>query len=123
MNKLVKTSLSFVRVAQTLKTFKNSLNIFQQTRPAILNSLNHRQISVNIPKFTSNPSELTEQVPPARLAITITCKVCEERVSRTFHKQSYEKGVVIIKCPKCNNHHIIADNLGWFNDLKGKKCV
>jgi hypothetical protein len=58
-----------------------------------------------------------------RLGIAFTCNVCDERVTRTFLKQSYEKGVVIIKCPKCLNHHIIADNLGWFSDLKGKKCV
>ena len=58
-----------------------------------------------------------------RLGIAFTCNVCDERITRTFLKQSYEKGVVIIKCPKCLNHHIIADNLGWFSDLKGKKCV
>ena len=58
-----------------------------------------------------------------RLGIAFTCKVCDERITRTFLKQSYEKGVVIIKCTKCLNHHIIADNLGWFSDLNGKKCV
>ncbi len=58
-----------------------------------------------------------------RMAITFTCNVCTERLTRTFLKESYEKTVVIIKCPKCLNNHIIADNLGWFSDLKGKKCV
>ena len=59
-----------------------------------------------------------------RMAIAFTCGVCSERVTRTFFKQSYEKGVVVIKCPACCNHHIIADNLGWHPDWReaGFRC-
>lgn len=60
---------------------------------------------------------------PRRLAITFTCKICNERLTRTFLKKSYDEGVVIIRCTSCLNNHIIADNLGWFSDLKGKKFV
>lgn len=35
---------------------------------------------------------------------------------RSFSKQSYQSGVVIIKCPECNSRHLIADRLGWFGE-------
>jgi hypothetical protein len=70
-----------------------------------------------------NAQATPSEVESRRLSITCTCKICDERLTRTFLKNSYEKGVVIIKCNKCLNHHIIADNLGWFSDLKGKKLA
>lgn len=35
---------------------------------------------------------------------------------RSFSKQAYTSGVVIIKCPECGSRHLIADRLGWFGD-------
>ncbi len=70
--------------------------------------------------FLANLSTEAGKLAP-RMRITFTCKVCNERLTRSFLKESYEKTVVIIKCPGCSNHHIIADNLGWFSDLNGKK--
>mmetsp|Transcript_63178 Transcript_63178/g.72441 ORF Transcript_63178/g.72441 Transcript_63178/m.72441 type:complete len:175 (+) Transcript_63178:72-596(+) len=49
-------------------------------------------------------------------AIFFTCGVCETKVSRTFTKHAYHKGVVIIRCPGCDNQHLIADNFNWFGE-------
>ena len=45
-----------------------------------------------------------------------TCAVsgCNTKQARTFSKTSYQKGVVLVRCEGCNNLHLIADNLGWF---------
>jgi hypothetical protein len=53
----------------------------------------------------------------SRMGVQFRCKVCEHTLQKTFTRQSYEQGVVIIRCDSCSNLHLIADNLGWFKDL------
>ncbi|CAD8141432.1 unnamed protein product [Paramecium octaurelia] len=50
--------------------------------------------------------------------LMFTCGPCGNKMARTFTKDAYHKGVVLIRCDKCDNIHLIADNLGWFQDEK-----
>ncbi|XP_022746138.1 DNL-type zinc finger protein [Durio zibethinus] len=50
------------------------------------------------------------------LAMIFTCRVCETRSVKTVCRESYEKGVVVVRCGGCNNLHLIADQLGWFGE-------
>ena len=51
----------------------------------------------------------------------LTCSVVLSRVQhadtrtvKRFSRQSYERGVVIARCPSCETLHLISDRLGWF---------
>lgn len=55
-----------------------------------------------------------------KLKVMFTCKKCNYRNGKIISKLAYEKGLVIIRCDGCKNNHLIADNLGWFEELKNK---
>ena len=37
-------------------------------------------------------------------------------VGEKFSEHAYRHGVVVVRCPGCGNDHLIADNLGFFED-------
>ncbi|KAK9785864.1 hypothetical protein WJX73_006029 [Symbiochloris irregularis] len=62
------------------------------------------------------PAAPVSQPRQKELAAVFTCGVCDARVAKTFSKNAYEKGVVLVKCPSCSNLHVMADRLGWFGE-------
>ncbi|KAL4895405.1 DNL zinc finger-domain-containing protein [Aspergillus ambiguus] len=50
--------------------------------------------------------------------ITFTCKPCGHRSSHRMSKHGYHRGTVLIRCPSCENRHIISDHLKIFYNEK-----
>lgn len=48
--------------------------------------------------------------------MVFTCKVCETRSMKMASRESYENGVVVVRCGGCDNLHLIADRRGWFGE-------
>ncbi|PAA79203.1 hypothetical protein BOX15_Mlig020231g2, partial [Macrostomum lignano] len=71
---------------------------------------------------SANLADSTDIVQDAKrqMGIVFTCKVCSTRQARSFSRVAYDRGVVIIRCDGCQNLHLIADNLHWFDHVGGR---
>ena len=69
-------------------------------------------------EFSDADIKGTRRAQEGLLLMAYTCGKCEHKQARTFSKSSYLKGVVLIRCENCDSLHLVADNLGWFEDSK-----
>lgn len=90
-----------------------------------------RSFAVSKATFCSNPAYEHTSEPAAgtqslgkitpKLFLAFTCKICKARIEKHISKVAYTKGVVIVRCDGCEENHLIADNLGWFPNLKSMR--
>ncbi|PPR06161.1 hypothetical protein CVT24_000708 [Panaeolus cyanescens] len=108
-----KPSSNFSAASSTNSTTHESIPLHEQ-QPS---STTGETVAGKEAEQTVTSQQLPGRIDP-RLSITFTCTVpdCNERSTHEFSKRSYERGIVLVQCPKCKNRHLIADHLGWFKD-------
>ena len=96
-----------------VKNVKSASIVSTSTVPEIANDvqdLHQPNVTLNLDNIPGMQTEGEKYI------IVLTCSICETRTARKISKKAYHNGVVICRCEKCKNLHLIADRMGVFED-------
>lgn len=121
--KLEKCSRYVNSIVSHITKVSNKPNCCNVNYSLVRNCSNQVQLQNRLGSINEEKQSVPVNKLEGKLYLAFTCKVCSTKNAKYITKVAYQKGVVIVKCTGCNNHHLIADNLNWFTDLNGKKNI
>lgn len=80
--------------------------------------LNNGLVEIKVPENSKEKDTEEDIKHKEYFVLMFTCKKCNKKSAKKFSKQAYYNGVVIIRCPGCQNLHLVSDQLGWFQEGK-----
>lgn len=109
------------------RLFQRQLSVIREANEApvtnVCNSSNSATETAKVPSPATASEELMVKYksqlkinPRHDFMMVFTCKVCDTRSMKMASRESYENGVVMVRCGGCDNLHLIADRRGWFGE-------
>eukprot|EP00501_MAST-03F_sp_TOSAG23-6_P002237 GSMAST32.ASY1.ANO1.2337.1 assembled CDS len=120
-------SPSKTKSADVEKKSKTNIDETDETLAAVLKDVKKRVMELQ--KMGIDLAGLKGvKMPGPKMVLKFTCDYhgpkgnsengCGHVSTKVISKKSYETGVVLVRCDKCDNLHLIADNKGFFDDDK-----